>query len=266
MSAPVGTSSRPEQLEGRALRSSILSAAGFSHAFFTRNGGISEGPFRSLNVGSNLGDPKENVVENLERAGALLDVPGHRIYFLSQVHGAEAVELRGGEDRARVLLEHGDIVVTRAAGHAAAIRTADCVPVLLGCSDTGWVAACHAGWRGCLVDAAGAAARALLARGASRLFAAIGPHISLSAFEVSEDVAADLWRASPNKSIINSTFGVKPHVDLRLMVRSQLLVAGLADHDIDDVFGCTHNEPERFFSFRRDKNPSGRLLSAIVAP
>jgi copper oxidase (laccase) domain-containing protein len=99
--------------------------------------------------------------------------------------------------------------------------------------------------------------------GAKRLVAAIGPHISLAAFEVEEDVAQELLAASPDPDIVDRS-GPKPHVDLRKMARAQLARAGLHHDDIDDVLGCTVLEPERFYSFRRDGEQSGRLLTAIV--
>jgi copper oxidase (laccase) domain-containing protein len=91
----------------------------------------------------------------------------------------------------------------------------------------------------------------------------VGPHISLQSFEVGADVARQLVDASPDKDIVDHSYE-KPHVNLRKMVRAQLRDGGLADADIDDVAGCTVLETARFFSYRRDGNPSGRLLSAIV--
>ncbi len=249
----------------RFLTSPLLEAAGLVHAFFTRHGGVSEGAFSSLNFSSKSGDTPGNVTRNLALAAGDLGVSSLHVYFASQVHGVDVVEVAEGDDRQRVLRQQADIVVTRAASHAAAIRTADCVPILLACPQTGWVGACHAGWRGCVAGAAQHAVRALRSRGAERVLAAVGPHISLRAFEVSADVAQQLAAASPDPDVIDHTHA-KPHVDLRKLVESQLRAAGVLLSDIDHVAGCTHDEPERFYSFRRDGDPSGRLLSAIVAP
>lgn len=98
-----------------------------------------------------------------------------------------------------------------------------------------------------------------------RPVAAIGPHISLAAFEVSEDVALELAGASRDeRAVVSRSFGRKPHVDLRRLVRQKLVALGLDEAEVDDVGGCTLGEPERFFSFRRDGARSGRHLSAIV--
>lgn len=245
------------------LRSNLLDQAGFSHGFFLRRAGVSEGVFSSLNFTSLTGDSPENVAKNLALAGQSLGIEGRHIYFLSQVHGTDSVIVDGREEQEDVLKKEGDIVLTRSAGVAAGMRTADCVPVLLACPETGWVAACHSGWQGCVKQAVPEAVRALMGAGAQRLIACIGPHISAEAFEVSEDVAQQLLDASPDKNIIDRSYG-KPHIDLRKMVRSQLTASGVLDANIDDVPGCTVRDEANFFSFRRDGNPSGRMLSAIV--
>lgn len=244
--------------------SQLLQEAGFRHAFFSRKGGCSGGGFASLNFSALTGDTEENVKKNCAIAAGCLDLPAAKLYFLKQVHGTETVVVSGTEDPAEVSQLEGDIVLGSRPQVGAAIRTADCVPVLLACPTTGLVAACHAGWQGCEKNAAGAAVRVLQAHGAGKLLAAIGPHISKAAFEVSDDVAARLLSASPDKQIVDHS-GEKPHVDLRKMVRAQLLEAGLHNDDIDDVAGCTVLDEEKYFSFRRDGVESGRLLSVIVA-
>ena len=246
------------------LHSTLLSEAGFRHAFLTRNGGSSQGVFSSLNFALGTGDSDEHVRENLERVGNTLGVKGNHIYFMSQVHGVDYHVAHSSDVQDDVQKKQGDIVLSKDPDVAAAIRTADCVPVLLACRVTGWVAACHSGWQGCVRGAVPASVKALFSQGAESLIAAIGPHISKAAFEVDDDVAEQLLQASPDKTIVDRSQS-KPHVDLRKMVRSQLLTAGLSDENIDDVYGCTALEPERFFSFRRDKNPSGRMLS-LIAP
>lgn len=245
------------------LTSPLLERAGFRHAFFTRHGGVSDGAFRSLNFAVNQGDSPENVRENLERAGTVLGVPGHRIFFLSQVHGTVVHEAREEDEVEAFSKREGDIVLSQGPRRAAAIRTADCLPILLACRETGWVAACHSGWQGCERGAAIAAVHALRERGAKDLIAAIGPHISAKAFEVGQDVGLRLEVASPDSNILERHEG-RIFVNLQKMVEGQLRQQGLSASLIDVVEGCTLGDSERFFSYRRDKNPSGRMLSAIV--
>jgi len=128
------------------------------------------------------------------------------------------------------------------------------------------VMAIHAGWRGVVagvVEAAVACLRRQLT-GKDELLAAIGPHISAAAFEVSEDVAAELLATCPVPGAALRLAGAKPRVNLRLIVTHKLLALGLTEAAIDHVGGCTLLEPERYFSFRRDGKRSGRHLSAIV--
>jgi len=246
------------------LESRLLREAGFRHAFFTRNGGVSEGAYRSLSFSIAAGDDPLHVARNLERAAAALGVQSARIHFLSQVHGSVTHTLSGAESQAELIRVEGDALASRAAGLACGVRSADCVPVLLADRRSGAVAAAHAGWRGAvngIVSSAVAALRTLAPD--PDLIAAIGPHISQAAFEVSEDVAQTLLKAARDPEIVDRT-REKPHVDLRRMLRAELAALGVSDGSIDDVWGCTVLEPARFFSFRRDGKASGRHLSAIV--
>src|SRR5882724_4328852 len=170
------------------LESALLRRAGFRHAFFTRNGGVSSGAYRSLSFSVAAGDTPDNVAENLTRAGLVLGVDPERVHFLSQVHGRTAHTLDGSEVQRTLLHLEGDALLSRAAGLACGVRSADCVPVLLADRQSGAVAAAHAGWRGAVQGIVSATVDALRALGSNPdLIAAIGPHISLAAFEVSQD-------------------------------------------------------------------------------
>jgi YfiH family protein len=245
--------------------SSQLRAAGFRHAFFTRRGGASAGAFASLNFSYSVGDSSANVDDNFARAAGVLGIPEERAYFLSQVHGRALVTLSGDEDRQATFHVEGDALTSRAPGVACGVRTADCVPILLANEATGAVAAVHAGWRGTEQNIAQVAVHALAEGSDARaLIAAVGPHISVSAFEVSDEVAERLFVACPMEDVVRRDLGPKPHVDLRRIIRHQLERAGVSGTRIDDVPGCTHDEPERYFSYRRDGKVSGRHWSAIV--
>jgi copper oxidase (laccase) domain-containing protein len=98
----------------------------------------------------------------------------------------------------------------------------------------------------------------------AELVAAIGPHIRVGAFEVGEEVARELELASKGRPVVERG-AAKPHGDLAALIRLQLLDRGLPSTAIDDVGGCTHDEPDLFFSHRRDRGKTGRHLSVIVA-
>lgn len=244
------------------LESSLLRDAGFRHGFFTRRGGVSSSPFASLSFTRTTGDLGENVDENIRRAARFLAVPAEQLYFPLQVHGIANVVVDGSEDRMSIEGIESDITITREPV-AAAIRTADCVPILVACRRTGWVAACHAGWKGCVRGVVPETISRLRERGACELLASIGPHISVRAFEVSGETAEELIAASPDPEILVNQ-GDRKFIDLRKMVHAQLRESGLGSGCVDDVFGCTVFDERDFYSFRRDGDRSGRMLSAIV--
>lgn len=247
-------------------QSPLLSKAGFRHAFFTRQGGVSLEPFASLSFGTAVGDDPLHVEHNLALAAGALGVAPEHVLFSSQVHGNQARFHRDASTRADLITLEGDAIGGCAPANAYGVRTADCVPILLADEHSGAVMAVHAGWRGVVrgvVEAAVACLRAELGRELC-LLAAVGPHISRAAFEVSEDVALELERVCPLSGAVEREAAKKPHVDLRFIVTQKLLALGLNEAAIDQVGGCTLLEPNRYFSFRRDGKRSGRHLSAIV--
>lgn len=246
--------------------SPLLTRAGFRHAFFTRRGGVSEGPYASLSFSVAAGDTEEHVASNLNRAAHALGVDAERVYYLSQVHGQAAVSIDGTEDRREILSREGDALVSRNPRAAVGVRIADCIPILVGDRRSGAALAVHAGWRGLVrrVVFEGVEALRREAGGECDLVAAIGPHITASAFEVGEDVADELTRASRAADVVERRLGAKPRVHLARIARAQLEEASVPEQAIDLVAGCTFSEPGEFFSFRRDGKHSGRHLAAIV--
>jgi len=248
------------------LHSPLLERAGFRHAFFGRQGGVSEPPWNSLNFSLASGDDPRAVRTNLERAAAHLGVAAERIYFLCQVHGSDHRVVDGGQPPAEVQRWEGDIALSRTPELACGVRTADCAAVLLADRRSGAVAAIHSGWRSTVqsVVSAGLAALGELSGGPLEPVAAIGPHIEACCFEVGEDVAARLAAASPAGEAVVDRRPAKPHVDLRRIIAAQLEQSGVPAEAIDHVRGCTVCQPERFHSYRRDGQRGGRMLAAIV--
>lgn len=245
-----------------AIRSERLVAAGFSHAFSLRTGGVSTGPFASLNLARTVGDAPEAVEENLRRF--LAAVPCEAVFEVTQVHGRVVRRVRPDDAIETVRLEEADALVATDAGVAVGVRVADCVPILLACPVTGAVAAVHAGWRGCVAQILPRAIDLLVAEGAARasLIAAVGPHIRVASFEIGEEVAAEI---APLAEGAVARGYAKPHGDLTRVVTAQLLRAGLDEGAIDVLPGCTFEDVTRFHSFRRDGAKSGRHLAVIVA-
>lgn len=245
--------------------SALLSAIpNVVHGFSTRRGGVSEGPFSSLNLGSDPDDPAQHLAENRRRfLAALGGGAALELAQVDQVHGAVvAVADRGGA--------HGeaDALVTSASQVAVGVRTADCAPVLLAALDERGraraVAAVHAGWRGAT---AGIVPAAIWKLGGplDRLRVAIGPAIGLDAFEVGEEVItaarASLGGGEPP---LHRPGEGNPHLDLRGLLVAQVLRLGLSAEQIELTGGCTASHPELYFSYRRDRGRTGRHLSAIA--
>jgi polyphenol oxidase len=248
------------------LTSGLLTRAGFAHAFFTRRGGVSEGPFESLNLSPEVGDRPEHVRENLGRAARSLGLALERLYVAGQIHDRGVLLLHGHEDPAAVARTAADAIVSSAPGIGCGVRTADCVPILLADPESGRVAAVHAGWRGVVRHVVASAAQRMFEQGSQRsaLLAAIGPHIGPDAFEVGDDVAQQLAQASSAQNVVSHAASGKPHVALASIVHAQLEAAGLDAARIDRLPGCTYRDASQFFSYRRDGQRSGRMLALIV--
>ena len=247
------------------LESLLLAREGFRHAFFTRRGGHSPAPFDSLHFGT-AGHGAEDLAANVRAAASALHVDPALLYTATQVHGRETLVVRRGDDRNNSLKQKADAVMSTTAGGACGVKVADCASVLVGDRASGAVAAIHSGWQGTELNvvAAGIAALRNELGNPGDLVAAIGPHIEICCFEVGDDVAERLRSCTPGVEVVDRHRGPRPHVDLRKMLRAQLTLLGLRDDAIDDVRGCTRCDGARFFSYRRDRGNSGRLLAAIA--
>ena len=166
---------------------------------------------------------------------------------LKQIHSGTVVEaLSPGGDR----FAEGDALVTRSPGLVVGVRTADCVPILIVDARTHAVASVHAGWRGTAQQIASSAVRELITRFGSRaedLHAAAGPSIGPCCYEVGDEVARQFGIDGPAK------------IDLPGINEKQLREAGVADVWL--ARECTFCAPEKYFSFRREKDQAGRMLS-----
>lgn len=241
-------------------QSSLLTAHGFRHGFSLRTGGVSEGAFASANLGRALGDLPEHVEENHRRLAAAVGY--EQVFEVSQVHGAMLRQVRIGQAPEVVRQEEADGVFAVEPGVAVGIRVADCVPILMAVKGTSRVAAVHAGWRGVEAGIAGRAAVTILGgRGTEELLVAIGPHIRMPRFEVGEEVATRLEAVSYGADAIDRS-RPKPHIDLAAIVSAQLHTIGVTQ--IDDVGGCTYDDSDDFFSYRRDDGTTGRHLAVVV--
>lgn len=246
-----------------ALRSALLSRHGFAHGFSLRTGGVSEGAFATLNLGRTVGDDPDAVAENARRFCAAIGVDQARVFEVSQVHGRAVARVEPSDTVLALRGVEADAIVTSVPSSVVAVRTADCMPILIAHPPSGAVAAVHAGWRGVVARVLDAAIDALDVD-PRELVAAIGPHVRADAFEVGEDVAREIAESALGREVIIPR-EPRPHADLSAAVRAQLEARGVERENVDDVGGCTLSEPARFFSHRRDAGRTGRHLSAIAA-
>jgi polyphenol oxidase len=229
------------------------------HGFTTRVGGVSRGRFATLNLGSRWGDEPEAVAENLRRVAHAAGFERERLVSVRQVHGSVvlAADEVDASSEADALWSGRMRADPRA---VVGVLTADCVPILLCDREANVVAAAHSGWKGTVANIAARTVERLLAAGAiaEQLLAAIGPCIEVAAFEVGEEVAKQF-----DARFVDRERGPKPHVDLVACVRAQLEDAGIPANQIERVGGCTHADPELYFSYRRDGAGIGQQLSLI---
>jgi YfiH family protein len=238
------------------------------HGFFTRQGGVSQGMYASLNCGLGSGDLPHRVEENRARVAARLGYRATDLVTCYQVHSPCVLPVeRSLADGERPT---GDGMVTRMPGVVLGILTADCAPVLLADRQRPIVGAVHAGWRGAKEGVLGAAVQAMVELGADRgdLVAAIGPCIRQSSYEIGPDFYAAFVADDPHSAALFRPSERPQHFlfDLAEYARLRLAVAGVGT--ISVVPHDTFVEEERFFSFRRmtvrGGSEYGRQLSVIA--
>ncbi len=218
----------------------------------TRSGGVSTGPFASMNLGQRIEDDMQSLRAN---RALLRDFLPADPKWLLQVHGARVADADGLQQPVEA-----DAAVARKPGSVCTVMVADCLPVLLTDRAGSVVAAAHAGWRGLaagvLENTVGAMGRA-----PDELLAYFGPAIGPSAFEVGADVRnAFLARSADAVSAFAAHKPGKWLADLFALARQRLRAIG-----VTQIYGgglCTYSDRRRFFSHRRDK-VTGRMAALI---
>jgi YfiH family protein len=251
------------------LQSAALSAlGGIRHAFFTRDGGVSDGIYASLNGGVGSDDAPAQVAENRARMAAALGVAPDCLLTAHQIHSPDVVTIE--RPWAPAERPRADAIVTRTSGLAIGVTTADCGPVLLADAAAGVIGAAHAGWRGAATGVLEATIAAMERCGAdrARMVAALGPMIRQPNYEVgpefvtrftADDGANErFFRPSPRKD--HALFDLPGYIAARL--------AGAGVRKVEDLGHCTYADAARFFSYRRSTHRAekdyGRHINAIA--
>lgn len=247
--------------------SSLAALSGIRHAFFTREGGVSEGIYTSLNGGLGSQDDPARVAENRARMAAALDVAPSHLVTAYQIHSPDVIvaeEPWTRESRPRV-----DAIVTRVPDLAISVSTADCGPVLFADAEARVIGAAHAGWKGAFTGVVEATLAAMEQLGATRanIAVALGPMIRQPSYEVGPEFLARFRAADaenerffvPSRRAAHSLF------DLAGYIAARLTRAGI--ERVEDLGLCTYADP-RFYSYRRSVHRAepdyGRHINAIA--
>jgi YfiH family protein len=251
------------------LQSPLLSrAARIRHAFFTRQGGVSEGVYASLNGGIGSNDQPAAVRENRARMAQAVGVAPGRLVSVYQIHSPEVVTV--GEPWEHDARPRADAMVTRTPGIALGISTADCGPVLFADAQAGVIGAAHAGWRGAFTGVIEKTIAAMEDLGAARarIAVALGPMIRQVNYEVGPEFVARFREADASNARFFAPSPREGHAmfDLAGYSAHRLREAGIGA--VDDLGLCTCADPERFYSYRRmtlrGEPDYGRHINAIA--
>ncbi len=229
------------------------------HGFFTRRGGVSTGPYASLNCAWSGQDSRDAILENRRRAAGAVGAELDNLIGLTQVHGPDVVRVdtpwRPGEG------PRADAAVTCTPGIAIGIVTADCAPVLFADAEAGVVGGAHAGWRGALSGVLEATLAAMEALGADRrrIAAAVGPCIGQASYEVAADLRdAMLARDPADARFFADGRPERWQFDLAGYCAQRLRDAGTGT--VEALFLDTLSDEARFFSHRRRTLAGGGVI------
>ena len=251
-----------------ALVCEPLEKDGFANAFSTRLGGVSPMPQGALNLAGFNEDDADNIHENRRRFLKVVD-GDWTLTGCWQMHSGDVRTVRDHED-ARRDTEHCDALVTDAPRILLAVKTADCVPILLGDTQSGACAAVHAGWRGTLVSILPRALEQMTREYGTLptdVRAAIGPAARSCCYEVGAEVIESFKKDFPDSAnLFKATRAGHALVDLQRANREQLIEAGILPERIHTAPLCTMCRTDLFFSYRREKSlygRTGRLMSVV---
>lgn len=253
----------------------MLNACSNIFAFSTtRHGGVSTGAYASMNCTPYTGDEASHVLRNQQILCGWLPQPPEALIIPYQTHSTRATVideafLKADAEARQQMLHETDAVITALPQLCLCVSTADCIPVLLYDRTHQVVAAIHAGWRGTvngIVPQTLQTLHRLYDTCGTDLLAAIGPGISLEAFEIGEEVYDAFREAGFPMDYISEWKPEthKHHIDLWAAVRLQLHNFGIPAEQVETAGVCTFQQPDEFFSARRLGIRSGRILTGII--
>jgi len=234
------------------------------HAVFTRHGGVSPEPWKSLNLGGTVGDEVERVRKNRFACFETMGCTPESIFDVWQVHSADSV-CADTPRKTEEPYQKADIILTDKPEVTLFMRFADCVPILVHDPVKGVIGVSHAGWLGTVRDVAGATVKSMYERYGSKpsdILACIGPSIGPDHYEVGEDVIAQVKQTfGVDSKRVLQPHGRSIHFDLWKANRSLLERAGISQIELAGI--CTACHTEDWFSHRAEKGKTGRFGALI---
>lgn len=250
------------------IKSPVFDQSAVTHAFFTRQSGVSTGLYRGLNCGAGSDDTPENVTENKHIAMQMLGIAPDNLSTLYQIHSTDVVLI---SDPSEIHNKpKADAMITRLPGVALGILTADCVPILFADTKNEVIGAAHSGWKGSVGNIAEKVVDAMISEGAERghITAAIGPSIQQKSYEVGPEFPGPFLKLNDRFISFFEPSERAGHFmfDLTGFVFEQLVDLNIGS--VDRLMNDTCTEEEQFFSYRRmckkGEEDYGRMLSAIA--
>ena len=237
------------------------------HGFFDRSGGVSTGIYSSLNLSEKTSDSKANIHANRALIMDELEISSQKVFFPNQQHTSNVLFIDKKTDFDNVSHKPADAVISNINGIGIGILTADCSPILAHESESGFILAIHAGWKGALAGVCENALTSLKALGVDvkKISVAIGPTISSKHYEVKPDFVESFIKTNPYFETFFIKKDSKYFFNLTLFIESRFNLFGV--YDINNLGLCTYENSELFFSNRRAYHKSekdfGRMASII---
>ena len=235
-----------------------------SHGIFTRGGGTSVPPFRSLNVGGRVGDDPAAVRANHDLIFKTLSISPEQVVTAQQVHGAHVAVV--GPSQRGTAVPAVDSLVSKTPGIALMLAFADCLPLLLYDPQRHVIALVHAGWRGTIAQVAAntvAVLRQSFGCDPADIWACLGPAIGPCCYQIGPDLAQEIRDVfGPRSGLLALQSDGTLHFDLPAAVRWQLELAGVQHVENSEL--CTSCHTDEFFSHRAESGRTGRFAVVLA--
>ncbi|MDQ0350533.1 YfiH family protein [Alkalibacillus filiformis] len=241
---------------------------GYTAGFSTRLNGYSHTPYNSLNVGIHVNDRVEDVLKNRQYISDQIEQPLDQWCCLKQVHSTKVIDLteidcnKVSHDKPAI---DADGMITNDPSHTLVTFYADCVPLYFIAPERGWIGLAHAGWKGTVGGISHYVIEALLSKGVQleEIEVMIGPCISQDHYEVDERVIEQIPQKYYEEVLKPSQQEDRYLLDLKMLNYLYLKELGLLTNQIEISQYCTYEDEQLFFSFRRDKGQTGRMMAFL---